>query len=194
MNAMTDKAAKKIDEARKTASKAVDSGKAKASDAMKSAKDKSSAAVKNARSKADDAARVAREKTDDAIKAARAKASEAAQASRDSARRAADKTSQGIEANPVVALLGGLAIGAIAAALIPRTTQEAKAMGKAGKAIRSTAQGALAAAKQAGLDQLDVLGVNADAAKDQVRDLARKIGEAASSAGTAAADAVRQKR
>src|SRR5688572_4118714 len=34
------------------------------------------------------------------------------------------KTSQGIDSNPVAAVVGGLAIGALVAALLPRTSRE----------------------------------------------------------------------
>ena len=53
------------------------------------------------------------------------------------------------------------------------------------------ARNALAAAKEAGNDTLDELGVNKDAARQQVDRLIDTAGKAASSASSAAADAIR---
>jgi hypothetical protein len=104
-----------------------------------------------------------------------------------------DSTAGGIEKNPFAALAGGLAIGAVLAALVPRTKREDAVMGKTGKMLREQASKAAKAARDAGQDQLEALGVNADAARAQVQDLVRKVGQAASSAGSAAAEAVRRK-
>jgi hypothetical protein len=43
------------------------------------------------------------------------------------------------------------------------------------------------------METLDTLGVNADAAKDQIRDLAAKLGEAATTAGKSAAASVKKR-
>ena len=102
-------------------------------------------------------------------------------------------TGEGLEKNPIAALVGGLAIGAIAAALLPKTKRETEILGKAGSKVRSTASSAAKAARDAGKEQLDALGLNSGAARDQLRSVIDKIGQAASTASKAATDAVRKK-
>lgn len=176
------KAEARYKETRAKVSDAVATGKAKADDALKSARSKADDAVKSARTKADEAARVAKDR-----------ASKAAETTKASARIAADKTSEGIQSNPLLALGGGLALGAIVAALLPKSGKEDELLGNAGTKIRSTAAEAAKAAREAGKGQLENLGVNADAARDQVRSLVEKLGEAVKSASSAAADSVRKK-
>ncbi len=132
-------------------------------------------------------------KAGDAVKTSKDTVSKAATVTKSTAKTAAKKTADGVERNPLAAVLGGLAIGAIAAALIPRTKREDKAMGKIGKSVRTTASNATSAARKNAKDTLDNLGVNSDAARSQVRDLASKIGQAVTSAGTAAADTVKKR-
>src|SRR5687768_8795761 len=69
------------------------------------------------------------------------------------------KTSQGIDSNPVAAVVGGLAIGAIVAALLPRTSREEELLGGVGRKLTDTARDAANAAKEAGRGQLDELGL-----------------------------------
>lgn len=117
----------------------------------------------------------------------RTTAEKALETTRDTAREAARRTAQGIEANPLAVLVGGVAIGVLAGALIPRTEQEGKLLGPVGKRINDTAAGAAQAAKDAGKAELDALGLNRDAARDQVGKLLDGVVKALSSAGSAAA-------
>jgi ElaB/YqjD/DUF883 family membrane-anchored ribosome-binding protein len=156
-------------------------------------RDKASARYARARDRVTEASTATKEKADEALRKARLKASETASATRASANKAAQKTVEGVAHSPLVAVLGGLALGAIAAALLPKTSQENAALGKAGAKIRDTARAATRAARAAGRDQLDTLGVSTDAARDQLRGLADKISKAATTASTAAADAMRKR-
>jgi len=117
----------------------------------------------------------------------RAKAEQALEATRDTAREAARRTAQGIEANPLAVLVGGVALGVLAGAIIPRTEQEGKLLGPVGKRLTDTAAGAAQAAKEAGKAELDALGLNKAAARDQVGKLLDGVVKALSSAGSAAA-------
>jgi hypothetical protein len=117
----------------------------------------------------------------------RTTAEKALETTRDTAREAARRTAQGIESNPLAVLVGGVAIGVLAGALIPRTEQEGKLLGPVGKRINDTAAGAAQAAKDAGKAELDALGLNRDAARDQVGKLLDGVVKALSSAGSAAA-------
>lgn len=117
----------------------------------------------------------------------RAKAEHALEATRDTAREAVRRTAQGIEANPLAVLVSGVALGVLAGAVIPRTEQEGKLLRPVGKRLTDTAAGAAQAAKEAGKAELDALGLNKAAARDQVGKLLDGVVKALSSAGSAAA-------
>ncbi|MDB5705807.1 MAG: hypothetical protein JWN66_2923 [Sphingomonas bacterium] len=97
------------------------------------------------------------------------------------------RTAEGIEANPLAVLVGGVALGVLAGAVIPRTEQEGKLLGPVGKRLTDTASGAAQAARDAGKAELDSLGLNKEAARDQVGKLLDGVVKALSSAGAAAA-------
>lgn len=115
---------------------------------------------------------------------------QAARAS-DAARMAGEKAAGGVESYPVAALVGGLAIGAVLGALLPRTQQEDELLGSLGGAINDRARNAVAAAREAGQAKLDELGISRDAAGKQVGKLIDSIAQVAESAGSAAVDAAR---
>lgn len=125
----------------------------------------------------------------DGIDSVRGKAAEAADASREKARDAARQTVETIEANPIGVIVGGLALGALIGAVIPRSTREKELLAPVGKRVGATAVAALAAAKDAGKSELAELGLSRSAAKDQVKSLFDGIIKAVSSAGNAAAQA-----
>jgi len=99
---------------------------------------------------------------------------------------ASKKVGEGIEGYPVAALVGGLAIGAVVAALLPRTKQEDQLLGQVGGEINSRAKEAISAAREAGLAKLDELGISTDAAGKQVGKLFESVAKVAEVAGTAA--------
>jgi hypothetical protein len=97
------------------------------------------------------------------------------------------KTSQGIDSNPVAAVVGGLAIGALVAALLPRTNREEELLGGVGRKITDTAREAANAAKEAGRGQLDELGLSRDGLQSKLNEFTdRAVGAVKSSAGAAA--------
>lgn len=98
------------------------------------------------RTAATDAYAVARERASAAYESAKSHAS-------DTGRRARGT----IEENPMAALVGGLAVGALVGALLPRSKGEEKILGDLGSRLGD-----------AGRDQLDKLGITADAARDKV--------------------------
>jgi ElaB/YqjD/DUF883 family membrane-anchored ribosome-binding protein len=156
-------------------------------------KDKASATYDAARAKVEDSVSKSRKVANDAVHTGKVKAEKAAAQTKATAQKAAKQTVEGVGKNPMAALAGGLVVGAIVAALLPRTTRENKLVGGVGNKVRSTAASAAKTARDTAKEQLDTLGVNADAAKGQLRDLVSKISEAASSAGSAAADTIRKK-
>jgi len=102
------------------------------------------------------------------------------------------KTSEGIDSNPVAAVVGGLAIGALVAALLPRTSREDELLGSVGRKINDSAREAANAAKEAGRGQLDELGLSRDGLQSKLNEFTdRAVGAVKSSAGAAAGAARR---
>lgn len=97
--------------------------------------------------------------------AKRAKLADAREAAFDRAKSAV----QGLESNPVGVLVGGLTVGLIAGALIPRGAQEKKLLGTVGKRLAEGATAALVAARQTGKEQLSSAVLGRDAAKESAR-------------------------
>jgi hypothetical protein len=114
-------------------------------------------------------------------------AEKALDTTKETAREAARRAAEGIEANPLAVLVGGVAIGVLAGTLVPRTEQEGKLLGPIGKRINDTASGAAQAARDAGKAELDSLGLNKEAARDQVGKLLDGVAKAIATAGAAAA-------
>lgn len=133
----------------------------------------------------------ARERSRESYEAARERSRETYDAARQRAGRAYEATREGVDSYPVAALLGGLAIGALAATLIPRTEREARAMGAVGRRLTEKAREAGTAAKEAGVGKLDELGLNAEGARQKLSELASTAGEAAKTSAAAAAGTVR---
>ena len=142
--------------------------------------------IKTAADSAKDILATAKAKTTQSTAAARAKASEAYEKGK-------GKTSDGIDKNPLAIVLGGMAIGAIVGALLPRTERETKVLGKAGKKLNKKARKMAEAAKAAGKDQVESLGLNGDALRLQFRDLVSKAAVAVKAASQAATDAAKEK-
>jgi ElaB/YqjD/DUF883 family membrane-anchored ribosome-binding protein len=133
----------------------------------------------------------ARQSAAEAYEAARERTSAAYAAARDAARTASRRTGEGIESNPMAAVAGGLALGAIVAALLPRTEREEALFGDVGRKITGTAREAAAAAREAGKQQLDELGLSRDGLRSKLDEFTdRAVGAVKTSTG-AAAGAVR---
>lgn len=123
----------------------------------------------------------AREKAIDAYDAAREKATETGAKARD-----------GIDKSPLLALGGGLALGALIAALLPKTKAEDKLVGDTGRKITNTARNAASAAKSAGQEKLAELNITKDAGANAFQSLLKGLGDAAKSSGQAAIGTVRK--
>jgi hypothetical protein len=108
---------------------------------------------------------------------------------------AREKTAQGIDDGPIAALIGGLALGALAGALLPVTRKEAETLGPIGSRINDATKNAVSAAREAGTQSLTDMGVK-DTARSKVRELVETAVEAArtasKSASTAAVQAVKK--
>ncbi len=118
------------------------------------------------RSRAAEAYQVARERTASAYEAARSRAT-------DVTRQATDQ----LAIYPVGAVIGGFAVGALLAALLPRTERESELLGKTGRRLTGAAREAAQKGLDAGREQIEEIRTKA----------AQKVGEAV---GGAVADAV----
>jgi ElaB/YqjD/DUF883 family membrane-anchored ribosome-binding protein len=147
--------------------------------------------IGTAKTRASDAYSSARDRTSAAYSTARDRASSAATTARQSASRARQRTGEGIDANPIGAVVGGLALGALVAAILPKSRREEELLGNYGRRINDSAREAARAAKDAGRGKLDELGLNQDRAKQTLTDLAGKAKEAARTSASAAARSVK---
>ena len=109
------------------------------------------------RARATEMIEAARERTQSAYEAARSRAS-------DVTRQASDQLS----VYPVAAVIGGFAIGALLAAVLPRTEREADLLGKTGRRLTGAARDAAQRGLDAGKAQLDEIREKA----------AKRVGEA----------------
>ena len=128
-----------------------------------------------------------RDRAADAYDGARDKAIDAYDAARDSA-------ATNIAGAPFAALGAGLAVGALLAALLPKSKVEDRVLGPVTDRVGTAGKAALDAAKIAGRDTLNQRNITRAAGKSVVQSLIEGIGEAARSSGQAAIGAVREGR
>jgi ElaB/YqjD/DUF883 family membrane-anchored ribosome-binding protein len=155
--------------------------------------DSSGGRLSGVKQSASEAYESARERTSSAYQAAREAAGGALESARETARSASRRTADGVEANPMVAVVGGLALGAIAGALLPKTRQEEQVLGSAGRKVADTARQAVQAAKDAGRQQIDELGLSKDGIQRRLGEFTDKAAGAVRSSAGAASDAVSRK-
>lgn len=121
-----------------------------------------------------------------------AKISERVAAAYAAAREKTAEAGQTVESNPLAALLGGIAIGAIAGALLPRLEKEKELLAPLGEKIGDAARAALDAGRNAGTGALGEAGLSSDQIRTQVSKLVEQALKAAGTAGTAAIQAARE--
>ena len=127
-----------------------------------------------------------RESTAGITASARQRAIEAYDSARD---RAADTLGEA----PLIALAGGIAAGALIAALLPRSTTEARLVRPTARRVKDTARAAYKAAKDTGSDRLNELGLSREKGEETIRSLLQGVTDAAKASGQAALDAARNK-
>lgn len=106
---------------------------------------------------------------------------------------ARERVSDTLGEAPLIALVGGLAAGALIAALLPRTQSETRAVRPTARRVKETARAALDAAKSTGTDRLNELGLNREKGEETIRSLFQSVTEVAKASGQAALDAARNK-
>ncbi len=93
---------------------------------------------------------------------------------------------------PLLALAGGIAAGALIAALLPRTDAETRLVRPTARRVKQSARAAFEAARGTGSQRLDEMGLNRQKGEQTVRSLLDGLTEAARASANAAADAVRK--
>jgi ElaB/YqjD/DUF883 family membrane-anchored ribosome-binding protein len=116
---------------------------------------------RGARGRAAGALETARERTTSAYEAARSRATSTAR-----------QASEQMAVYPVAAVIGGFAVGALIATLLPRTEREDRLLGKTGRRLAGAARDVAQKGFDAGKGQIDELRAKA----------AQKVGEAVADA------------
>jgi hypothetical protein len=94
---------------------------------------------------------------------------------------------------PLIALAGGIAAGALIAALLPRTTRETEFVRPTAKRVKDTAKAAFDAARDTGSSKLQEVGISRDKGKATLQGPIEGIADAARASAGAAYDAARAK-
>jgi type IV secretory pathway TrbL component len=105
---------------------------------------------------------------------------------------ARDRTVGTLSEAPLIALAGGLAAGALIAALLPRSEAETRAARPTARRVKDTARAAYKAAKDTGGGKLSELGLTREKGEDTIRTLFRGVSDAARASANAALDAARK--
>ena len=104
---------------------------------------------------------------------------------------ARERAGEAFDQAPLIAMAGGLAAGALIAALLPRTRTEERLLRPVTDRARETARTAVRAAKDAGQSRLEELGLTKDKGRDTVRQLIESARDAAKTSADAALSSAR---
>lgn len=102
--------------------------------------------------------------------------------------RTADTLSQA----PLLALAGGLAAGALIAALLPRTDAEARLVRPTAKRVKDSARAAVDAARSTSRQRFQDLGFTREQGEKQLNNFLEGLKDTAKASADAALDAVRK--
>ncbi len=144
--------------------------------------------IKSAKAATAKSGKIAKVNAAKAVTKSKDTARRSVESSRQLASKAAEKSGQAVNNNPIAMVIGGLAVGAIIGALLPKTDRETKVLGGAGKRINKKVKQAGEAAIKVATQKRDELGLGEDALKDQFRELVGKASEAVRAATKAAGD------
>lgn len=156
--------------------------------------DRAASATEKVRRSASEAFESARERTNAVYGTARQRASAVFESTREAAGHARQRGADAFDANPMSAVVGGLALGALVAAILPRTRRETEVLGALGGKVNERAREAAFAARDAGREKLEEMGLTAEAAKQKLSEAATSASEAMRTTASAAAKAARGSR
>jgi hypothetical protein len=105
---------------------------------------------------------------------------------------ARERTVDTLSEAPFIAIAGGLAAGALIAALLPRSETETRLIRPTARRVKDSARAALQAARDTGSQRLDELGISRQKGEETIRNLLDGLTDAAKASANAAADAVRK--
>lgn len=159
----------------------------KASNARSSVRD----TVGSASAAVSDRASTARDYASEKWQSARERGSEYADRARTRATDLRRQAGDSFEQNPFLGALVGIAAGAIVGALLPRTQRENELLGETRDRLADAARSAARAAADASKQQLDELGLNADAAKAKLAEVGEQAKQVARTAGQAATEEIK---
>ena len=106
---------------------------------------------------------------------------------------ARDRATDTLGQAPLLALAGGIAAGALLAALLPRTNAETRLVRPTARRVKNNARAAFDAARETGSQRLGELGLNREKGEETIRNLLSGVTDAAKASADAAAQAVRNK-
>ncbi|HET7576206.1 MAG TPA: hypothetical protein VFK19_06540 [Sphingomicrobium sp.] len=92
---------------------------------------------------------------------------------------------------PLLALAGGLAAGALIAALLPRSETESRLIRPTARRVKDTARVAARAARDSGSQRLEELGLTRQKGEETIRSLFEGVTDAAKTSAEAALGAAR---
>ena len=124
---------------------------------------------------------------------ARERAIEAYEAARDNLADGGRRARDTLGDAPLIALAGGIAAGALIAALLPRTARETELVRPTAKRVKDTARAAYDAARETGSSKLQEAGISRDKGKATLQSLIEGVADAARASAGAAYDAARAK-
>ena len=107
--------------------------------------------------------------------------------------RAGRRATDSLGEAPLIALAGGIAAGALIAALLPRTASETRLVRPTARRVRETARDAVEAARQTGTDKLNELGITREKGEETIRSLFEGVSDAVKASGQAAYDTARNR-
>jgi ElaB/YqjD/DUF883 family membrane-anchored ribosome-binding protein len=165
----------------------------KLGEGLRSATGNAKDGLASAKAKASQTGNAAKQKAAEALDKSRDAAARSVQSSKKLANKAVAKSTDTIDKNPLAIVVGGLALGVIIGALLPKSSREKELLGKTGQKMNARAREIAEAAKDAGTDKVNSLGLNGEAIREQFRDLVSKASEAVKAAGQAAGDAARKR-
>ncbi len=132
-----------------------------------------------------------RDRAEDAIESTRERAIETYDSARSTARKASRDAGEQIGEAPLIALGGGLALGALIAAFLPTSKKEKELLGPVTDRIKESAAGAAGAARDAGTARLGELGLTKTKGSDVMRQVIDGALDALKTSAKAAATSVK---
>jgi len=103
-----------------------------------------------------------------AYETARTRTSEAYAGLRERTSKLGERTGETVESNPMLAVAGGFAVGAVLAAVLPRTRQEERLLGDFGRRINDAARDAAHTAAETGREKVEEITQTAKAKVGEV--------------------------